>query len=113
MSRANRWRKHRKCHAKIRAEERYQLALTNQDLANIAGMINNRKTIARKRLTSSKSVNLIRYHQKPLVVLYSHRHKEIITFLPPDSRHALTLQARLQYGTVQTAGQGALTDAIA
>lgn len=113
MSRANRWRKHRKCHAKIRAEERYSLALTNQDLANIAGMINNRKFIVRKRLSHTKSVNLVRYQQRRLVVLYSHRHNEVITFLPPDSRHAVTLQARLRYGTVQSSGKGAVTDAIA
>ena len=88
-------RKHRTRHAKIRADERYCLDLTRQDLQNIVGMIQNKKAIASHRISNSKSVKLVRYQDKNLVVLYSNRHKEIITFLPIDCGHAKKLEAAL------------------
>ncbi len=91
-SRRNKWRKHRRYHAKVRAAERYQLRLTNQDLANIVGMIKNGKAIARIRISQSKSVRLVRYQQKDLVVIYSNKHNEIITVLPKDHKYAKQLK---------------------
>jgi hypothetical protein len=93
MPRWDKWRKHRKCHAKVRAEERYEIHLTNQDLVNIVGMIKNRKYIASHRISNSKSVKLVEYREQKLVVLYSHRHQEVITFLPRENSHAKRLEA--------------------
>ena len=55
MARYEKWRKHRRIHSKIRAAERYRLRLTNQDLANIVGMIKNGKAIASHRLSQRAS----------------------------------------------------------
>lgn len=86
MSRADKWRRHRRCHAKIRAAEHYGISLNNQDLANIIGMIRNRKANRSIRVSTSKAIKVITYQGKALVALYSNRHHEIITFLPPDCR---------------------------
>ncbi len=89
----SKWRKHRRCHARIRAAERYRLHLTRQDLRNIAGMIRNGKAAAGHRLSQSKSVALVNYQGRALIVLYSSRHDEVITFLPPDCADAKRLEA--------------------
>jgi hypothetical protein len=76
------WRRHRRSHAKVRAIERYSVHINNQDLKNIAGMIRNRKQISRVRISNTKSINEIEYMGLVMLVVYSHRHDEIITFLP-------------------------------
>ena len=79
-----RWRKHRRCHAKTRAAERYRVRLTNQDLVNIVGMIRNRKTDTLRRISNSKRIHRVAYRGAVMLVLYSVRHHEVITFLPPE-----------------------------
>lgn len=76
------YRRHRVKHSKIRANERYGVSLTDQDLKNICGMIRNKKRLFHKKLSTKKSINQVEYFNKKLWVLYSHRHQEIITFLP-------------------------------
>jgi hypothetical protein len=86
MRRWDKWRKHRRNHAKIRAEERYGIKLGNQDLLNIVGMIkkNNARTVV--RLSTSKSIKVVNYMGHDFIVVYSCKHHEIITFLPRASR---------------------------
>lgn len=93
MIRHDRWRKHRRNHAKLRASERYHLRLTNQDLDNIVGMIRNNQARPLRRLSCSKSIKQLRYLDIDLIVIYSHRHNEVITFLPADYAAAKDLEA--------------------
>jgi hypothetical protein len=78
------WRKHRICHAKVRAAERYGEALTRQDLKNIVGMIQNQKSRLVRRVSTSKRIHAVVYNGVEMLALYSARHQEIITFLPPE-----------------------------
>lgn len=78
------WRRYRRDHAKRRADERYQVRLTNQDLKNIAGMIRNRKAETVRRISNSKRLHCVVYRETALLALYSCRHHEVITFLPPE-----------------------------
>ena len=92
MPRYDRWRKHRRHHAKTRAAERYQVRLTDQDLVNIVGLIRNRKATATRPVSNSKSLKRIVYRDIDMIVLYSHRHHEVITFLPADCWELKTLE---------------------
>ena len=87
------WRKRRRSHAKVRAAERYDLNLTRQDLANIVGMIRNRKIVSSRRQSRSKNLIAIDYKDRRLVLVYSQRHQEVITFLPEDCNQALKLES--------------------
>lgn len=91
MPKRDRQRTNRANHAKHRAAERYALALTRRDLEAIVALIRDGRVIASQRLTCSKSVKLIEYQGRRLVLLYSKRHREIVTFLPADCREARLL----------------------
>ena len=93
MPRVSKWRKIRRQHSKRRAAERYHIHLTNKDLVNIVGLIRNGKATASCRITCSKSAILVQYMGENLFLLYSKRHKEILTFLPDDGGDARRLEA--------------------
>ena len=103
MPRVSKWRKLRRQHSKRRAAQRYDIELTNKDLIKIVALIRNGKAAASRRITCSKSVVLVQYNGDDLVLLYSKRHKEILTFFPPDGGDA----RRLESAKICAAIQGA------
>jgi len=93
MPRVSKWCKLRRQHSKRRAAQRYDIELTNKDLIKIVELIRNGKAAVSRRVTCSKSVVLVQYNGDNLVLLYSKRHKEILTFFPPDGGDARRLES--------------------
>ena len=101
MPRVSKWRKLRRQHSKRRAAQRYDIELTNKDLIKIVALIRNGKAAASRRITCSKSVVLVQYNGDDLVLLYSKRHKEILTFFPPDGGDARRLESAKMCAAIQ------------
>lgn len=82
-------------HAKQRALERYELDLNRQDLEVMRLMIQ-RPELHKdhitfvERQTVDRTVWLIKYKEKELKVVYSKRHKSIVTVLPNEENPCLT-----------------------
>lgn len=80
-------------HAKQRALERYNIDLNRQDLETIRLMIQ-RPELHKdhitfvERQTIDRTVWLVKYKEKQLKVVYSKRHKSIVTVLPNNEEES-------------------------
>lgn len=69
-------------HALKRAEERYGLKLTNDDIIHIISMIKHQKSISSKKLTNTRSLHIVNYADCELKTIYDNKRHNICTFLP-------------------------------
>lgn len=86
---------HRKIqdHARQRAAARYGLELRQHELDQIRRMVRNNEVLARVRITGTRSLVLVRFQDKELMLVYSNKQEEIVTFLPPDDHKRKYLEA--------------------
>lgn len=80
-------------HAKRRALERYEIELNWQDLEAIRRMIqrsglHKEQIVFVERQTIDRTVWLVKYKEKKLKVVYSKRHKSIVTVLPNNEEES-------------------------
>ena len=72
----------KKKHAKKRAMERHDLTLNRQDMAEIRDQIDKSKAICVSRQSIDRAKFYLIFKDKEIVVVYSKRHKTIVTVLP-------------------------------
>jgi Zn-dependent oligopeptidase len=71
-------------HAKVRALQRYDLDITNEDLRKIVGIIQNNRAKLVMRQSHRVSVWDLEYEGKQVRVAYDKSRSSIATFLPID-----------------------------
>lgn len=78
-------------HAQRRALERYGLNLTNGDLDTIAGKIHKSEGTFLRQLSNTKTAWRVEWKGQFVIVGYSKKTKQIVTFLPlvPEAEQAL------------------------
>lgn len=76
----------KKAHAKKRALERHGLTLNRYDMAEIKNHIANSKAICVSRESIDRARFYTVFRGKEMVVIYSRRHKTIVTVLPPGCK---------------------------
>ena len=69
-------------HSKRRASERYQVSLSGKDLRGIVKLIQDGKGKFVERRSLDRSTWEVKYNEQILKVVYSKRHKTIVTVLP-------------------------------
>ena len=75
--------KARRRHAKWRAAQRYGICLTTAHLERIVDDIRKGRALAGQPVTNTISIKIVQCQETRVAVLYSHKHHEIITCLPP------------------------------
>ena len=71
-------------HAQRRAYERYDKALTTQDLANIRDMIQNGESNYIRKLTNSRRLHSVSYNNEQYKVVYDKTRQQVCSFFEPD-----------------------------
>ncbi len=69
-------------HSKRRASERHQVSLNGKDLRNIVKLIQENRGKFIERRSLDRSTWEVKYNEQILRVVYSKRHKTIVTVLP-------------------------------
>ncbi len=69
-------------HSKRRALERHQVRLNGKDLRSIAQLIQTNKGKFLERRSLDRSTWQVEYNNQLLKVVYSKRHKTVVTVLP-------------------------------
>jgi hypothetical protein len=73
----------KRAHAKKRAEQRHGLTLNRYDLNEMRNHIVRSKAFCVERQSIDRAKFYIVFRGKEMVVVYSRRHKTIVTLLPP------------------------------
>lgn len=68
-------------HAKARAIQRYAVLLTSKDLLNIRDLIQSGKAQFLEHMTLDRGLFQVEYKERVMKVIYSKRHKTIVTVL--------------------------------
>ena len=71
-------------HAKRRAWERYEVALTDQDLQKIVKKIQDGDAIFVENKTNTRTVHLVKFDGTEFITLYSRSLKQVVTFFPKE-----------------------------
>lgn len=83
-------------HARIRARERYSLAIYQDDFDGIAEQITDGRAEKLKKITKNQSVYRVNVQNKVCIVVYDRLTKAVITFLPTEWRkHLVEQEAKL------------------
>lgn len=72
-------------HAKMRALERYDLDLRDEDINNIVEIIRSHKSKSLAKQSNNISINELTYKECVVKVAYDRQRKSIATFIPADS----------------------------
>jgi hypothetical protein len=71
-------------HAKARAYQRYNLEINGEARREILKKIQNNETKGIKHYSNRKILHMVNYNSQIIFVIYSKKHKQILTFLPRD-----------------------------
>jgi hypothetical protein len=91
-------------HAKLRAEERYGVILSDADLRGLVDQIKAKKSVCTKKLIDAE-IHAVSFLGKALIAVYVPKDSMIVTFLPIDavtSRPGRVRHARQQHEIART-----------
>ena len=71
-------------HARARARQRYNLEINSDARKEILKKIQNNETKGIKHYSNTKILHMVNYNNQIVFVIYSKKHKQILTFLPRD-----------------------------
>jgi hypothetical protein len=71
-------------HARVRAQERYGLALTDENVLFLAREIRRNNSYCVHRRSNYCSIHRVEWRGRALYALYTSESNEILTFLAPD-----------------------------
>lgn len=74
-----------KRHAKVRATQRYDVALSDDDIQNIIKKIQANQGTHLWTQSNSRSIWKVEYEGKEYKLVYDKSRKQVITFLPQDA----------------------------
>jgi hypothetical protein len=72
----------RRAHARQRAQERYNVALSKQLRRDMLTMIRSGQSVRKLKLTHTRTAHLLLIGGKRIAVIYSNSVKDIVTVLP-------------------------------
>lgn len=74
----------RRAHARLRAQQRYGMALSKTLRRELLRMIRSGEAIQSARLTHTRTAHLLEHGGRRIAVIYSNTTKDLVTLLPPD-----------------------------
>ena len=74
--------KRKRSHARMRAEQRYFIHITDSGFREIERIIREGKAENYEKVTNSRTLVHVNYGANKFRLIYSRKHKKIVTFLP-------------------------------